>query len=92
VLARPANHRSPAIASADHKGSLQNGWKNDDALGFFQEFLRNVVGYAHHFLHDGPGIFQTFLFLVRREERTRSKHNADTQSQFTKHHEPPQSV
>src|SRR5271169_5676687 len=47
ILARPANHRAAAVACADHERRLQNRREHDDALGLFNNLLRDVVWHIH---------------------------------------------
>ena len=69
--ARAADHRTASVAAANPERDFRHRWTDDDALGCFQEFLRDVVGDVEHLVHHHAAVFQATLFfiVVRHEER-----------------------
>src|SRR5579862_629784 len=66
VFAGAASHDAAAVAGADNKGSLENGWEDDDTVCLVDDALRDVVGDIHNFFHDGAGAFDAPLFFRLR--------------------------
>jgi hypothetical protein len=66
VWAAATRHDAATVARADDKCSLENRGKDDDAVSFVDDALRDVVGDVHDFFHDSAGVFDAILLLRLR--------------------------
>src|ERR1700722_15958478 len=66
VIAGAAGHDAATVAGADNKGSFEDGWEDDDTVGFVDDALRNIVRDVHNFFHDFPCVLDTVLFFRLR--------------------------
>src|SRR5208282_1932660 len=64
ILAGATDHCAAAIAAAKGEGELDDGRVNDNAVGFVNQVLGNVVRDVHDFLHDRTAVFQPLFFLL----------------------------
>src|SRR5580692_8094916 len=64
VLAGAANHSSASVLSADSECQFFDARDDDDAFGFVQKILGNVVWYVENFGHNNAAFFEAPLFLV----------------------------
>src|SRR5215469_2212315 len=70
-FAGAAGHRPPAVTAAENERALQNRGIHDDAIGFVDQVLGNVVGNVHDLLNHEAAVFEpaVFFFVVAREAR-----------------------
>src|SRR6266852_4448318 len=64
-----AGHCTPAIAPANHERGLEDGWKNDHAVGLVEQVFGNVVRNIQNLFQDRAAILQPvfILFFVARQ-------------------------
>src|SRR5260221_3737614 len=90
MLAAAAGHRPAAIAGAEDEGSFNDRWIDNDASGFVDQVLRDVVRYIHDFLNHYAAILEPPIFLaVVGEQRRANKRSCQQIRKNLFHSNPP---
>src|SRR5258708_18098658 len=77
MFSAAAGHGATAVAGPKNERSFNDRGIDDDAKGFVNQVLRNVVGNIHDFLNHNAAVFEAVPFFVvvsnqrRAEKRKR---------------------
>src|SRR5258707_4127052 len=84
MFSAAAGHGATAVAGPKNERSFNDRGIDDDAKGFVNQVLRNVVGNIHDFLNHNAAVFEAVPFFVVVSNQRRAvegedhekKHNA----------------
>src|SRR5258708_24280970 len=64
MFSAAAGHGATAVAGPKNERSFNDRGIDDDAKGFVNQVLRNVVGNIHDFLNHNAAVFEAVPFFV----------------------------